>query len=203
MAGVDHDNPNWKERFVAEMKADKKRAAVLGCVAVVALIVGGRLIVKNLPISKAGAALSDVQPSAVVVESDPMASFRDQFAAPSAKGGREVSPAVPTARREITRDIFAPKLDFYPPDQEAPAVTKVSPVAPAIDANVLQAQSVRAQARSLVLQSTIISSRPTAIVNGQVLGVGDWINGFEVVEITARACAVAKKGIRVQLEMSE
>jgi len=203
MAGVDPNIPNWKERLVGQIKADKTRAAVLGCVVIVALIVGGRLIVRNLSVSKAGAAVSSAQPSAVVVEPDPLASFRGQFAAPSAGRSPELNESVPRARRQITRDIFAPKLDFFPPDQEAPVVTKVSPVASAVDPNVLQMQAICAQARSLVLQSTIISSRPTAIVNGQVLRVGDWISGFEVVEVTARACVVAKKGIRVQLEMSE
>jgi hypothetical protein len=32
--------------------------------------------------------------------------------------------------------------------------------------------------------------------------VGDWINMFQVVEITSRYCQLEKSGIRVELEMA-
>jgi hypothetical protein len=53
-----------------------------------------------------------------------------------------------------------------------------------------------------VLQSTFIGSTPTAVVNGRVLRVGESINGFKVVEITARACVVEQGEVKVRLEMS-
>ena len=62
-------------------------------------------------------------------------------------------------------------------------------------------QIIRAQARSLTLQSTMLSENPVAIINGQVLRVGEWINGFEVTEITAHACKVSKTDVTVLLKM--
>lgn len=203
MAGVDTDIPNWKERLVAELKGSKKKIAVLAGLVIVGAIVGGRLIFKSPPVSKAGAAVGGAGPSAVLDEPGHMASLRDPVVPWAARKDNEGGETGIRVRSKITRDIFAPHLDSFPPDQDEPARTKVSVVAPTVDPNVLRVQAIRAQARVLVLQSTIISSRPTVIINGQVLGVGDWINEFEIVEITARMCVVAKKGIRVQLEMSE
>ncbi len=60
---------------------------------------------------------------------------------------------------------------------------------------------VLAQAQALTLQSTIVTANPTAMINDSVLRKGDWINGFQVVEITPRTCSLVKDEITVILGM--
>jgi hypothetical protein len=52
-----------------------------------------------------------------------------------------------------------------------------------------------------VLQSTIISDDPRAVINGQFVGAGELIEGFKVVEVTAKACVLVQDGVRVRLEI--
>ena len=65
------------------------------------------------------------------------------------------------------------------------------------------ARAVRAQADGLSLQSTMIGSSPSAVINGHVLRVGDYIEGFRVIGIHPRSCDVKKKGIEVSLGMKK
>ena len=109
-----------------------------------------------------------------------------------------------TRRNEITRDLFAVNVDHFPPDQSVSTVTTVvKPSRQDVEKAEKRAelQLVQAQARALSLQTTVVSSDPTAILNGRVLRIGDWISGFKMVEITPRSCTLEKSGTRVVLEM--
>jgi hypothetical protein len=69
------------------------------------------------------------------------------------------------------------------------------------DEKEMERQAVLKQAKEMVLQSTMTSANPSAVINGRVLRLGEWLNGFQVVEISPRACKVEKRGVRVTLEM--
>jgi len=108
-------------------------------------------------------------------------------------------------RRKITRDLFAPDPEVFPPKQARSSVG----LAPEGEGtsnpeaeNEAQRRIVWAHARALVLQSTIISDNPIGIINGRVLRVGDWINGFQMLAITPRSCTLEKRGVKVILEMN-
>jgi hypothetical protein len=192
--------PNWKQRFIVELRQDKKKTVVLCALTVVALVLGVRLVVKSLG-PKAAAA-------------NPPASKRSEVAPPSAPRRPAPSPAAgqPPAgdvgehvRRpadgRIQRDLFTGDLEAYrlldPKPDKQPASR------PAERPKVDLAQTIRAQAKTLALQSTMVGPDSWAMINGQVLRVGEWIGGFQVVAIDAGSCAVQRQGVRVSLQMNK
>jgi len=189
---------NWKQRLLADLKADKRKAALLAVLAVVAAVVIARMTLRGGAPSPARAALATATPPAVAA---PRASAAPTDQAPP-RAAPARSPASPEAHR-FARDIFLPNPDFFPPAEPAQSpklVGATQPASPESEEESLR-KSVQAQARSLMVQSTMISAQPTAIINGRVLRVGEWITGFEVVSISARGCVVRRSGVSVALEM--
>lgn len=207
MDEVNRNVPDWKQKLSVELRRDKKKTAILTVLLIVAVVVGVRTVSGSLSPSSAEASTSvagvpEGQPSV----SAPVSPVVSRAAAPAdavldetwTKGARKNAQRT----RKFTRDVFAIKLDYFPPAMEEAATQPAS--APACDSSRDdEIKEVRALAKSLSLQSTVISARPTAVINGSVLRVGEWISGFELVEITARTCVVAQKGVKVQLFMPD
>jgi hypothetical protein len=182
----------WR-RFVLELKHERKKAAVLSVLTVVAIICVVRLLSQNKPAA--------AQASTIAVPAKTVAAAHTLTPIASAeKNSPALREYLSQAGRKITRDIFAANLELFPPDPEmAVGEAPVEKPQPAVNVE----QVIRAQAQSLTLQSTMASSTPTAIINGKVLGVGDWISGFQIVEITARSCKVMQNNVVVVLEMKD
>jgi len=200
MARQNRNSTDFLNRLIADLKRDKKKAIVLTVLVVVgALVVGRTFIGKGPP----AAARADASPPATAAPSTPAATpFNPGTAALPSKAGLRRELYVSPAEYLFTRDIFVPNPDFFPPEQPAERPKPVSASGPGTRDKQAELEAIQNQARSLVLQSTIISDqRPTAIINGRVLGVGDWIDGFEVMEITSHACTLAKNSVQVVLEM--
>ena len=193
--------PDWSQRLVMELKREKKKAIVLAVLGLVGVVVVARMVMKESAPSQAvaaGAGSASVEP----LESNESATE------PSAESFRTNEQArvkrekyIRNIDHSFTRDIFLPNSEYFPPEQE-PGVGMIAPVATQ-DSTKAKANVVRAQARALVLQSTVISATPTAIINGSVLCSGGWISGFEVVEIASHSCLVEKDGVKVTLEMKK
>lgn len=194
MSGDNVNVPDWKTRLTAELRRDRKKTAVLAILLIVGGIVGGRAVVKcSVPASAEGAA---EETQASVAQTD------DSAVAPKSSSGMRPGHKMyaPTGVRKITRDLFEPKLDFFPTEQ--PVAEAPKECNEPVQDEVTEAQAIRAQAKSaLTLESTVISTTPTAIINGQVLRKGDWIKGFEVIEVRNRSALVAQKGVQVILDM--
>ena len=188
------------------LKGDKKKAVILAVLAVVAVIVGGRLVFK-----RAGPAGADGATTAGAAQGEP-----DKTSALPAVASKTHQTArdkyVRRMERRVMKDIFAVDLELYPPvelpkPKKVPASTATRPA----KAARTRGEIVRAQAKLLCLQMTIVSDTPTAIINGQVLGLGETVNveseygrgplRFQVVKITSHACVVAKDGVEVKLQM--
>ncbi len=63
----------------------------------------------------------------------------------------------------------------------------------------------REQAKLLIVRSTVVgngNSRPVAVINDQILTVGDRISGFEIVSIRAREVEFKKDGITLAVKMA-
>ena len=200
MTGFGNPQPGWVDRLKSELLRDKKKAVILGVLVLVGAILGVRAICVSAGSSPANAegavATSGAMPG---VASDGSAAA----AAPGAPNPRNLRDV--RARGTITRDLFTPKLDGFPLVQQ-PKPTPVVTVATTqpVDAEEIRAAGIRDAAGGLLLQSTIISSGvPKAIINGQVVGLKDVIQGFEVVEVTAGACVVQQAGVRISLEIRQ
>ncbi len=187
---------NWKLRLSQELRRDKKKTAVLATLLVVGGIMGGRLLVKQLGPSSAEASVEA-----------PVAADAPTEAAPPATTPRRANPRVadiPEIDRTIDRDLFRPNEEFFPPiveEKTEPTRVVAVPAPTPKDDKERRARLIRAQARALQLESTMVGSRPTAIVNGQVLHKGEWISGFEVKDITSRSCVVEKEDVTITLDM--
>ena len=108
----------------------------------------------------------------------------------------------------ITRDLFMVNPELFPPKhpdevKPAPTTTSAPATAPATDVRELEQKLVHSEAQDLELESTMVGQCSIASINGKILRVGEWLSGFEVVEITTRSCTVRKKGVPVVLEIKK
>ncbi len=200
MADSSNNIQDMKQRLILELKQDKKRAAILAIVAIVGVVVIGKFVVKQMTPSEVTAAGSG---NAVVFPSSPreaVTAFEDlDIAEDDAPARRNI------VRREnysFTRDIFLPNPEFFPPQKGSMnGKASITDVPDEVDETEMAIQVIQAQAQALVLQSTVISATPSAIINGRVLRTGEWISGFKIVEITSHSCIVEKDAVKITLEM--
>ena len=201
---------DWRARCKAELSRDKKKTATLTILLVVAGAVGGRLIVaKGLP--QSAQAVAPAGMSALIPPADGLAP------APSPDAAHmRWEQYVAKMDRAITRDLFRPNADFFPP-QEPQAATVVGRETEAgwfaqvgqwvaqsqagNEDDTLRLSALRAQASILSLQSTMLGNSPTALINGKVLRVGDWISDFRLKKITSTSVIVSKDGVDIELQM--
>lgn len=199
MPGPTQNQWTWQERLIAELKHDKKKAVLLGVLAIVA----GVLILQQL----AGA--SPAESRASVTPVGPTASGPDASSTELSASGARARALTDAARRRneylqtmdrrIERDLFIPNSRYFAPRQEVDAKEPVGKTPEMIEQE--RRSAIRMQAKALTLQSTIVGSVPTAVINGLVLRKGDWVGGFEVTGVQPRSCTVRKDDVSVILKM--
>ena len=204
MAGYAPAPTGWKDRLLGELRRDKKKTALMGVLLLVAVPLGVRAVLQSTggapaPVQAEAAAAAPAMPAVSAAPAVPAAApAAPQAGAPGGAALKSLQ-----ARTEVSQDIFAVKLQYFPQEQEPNVAVAAVPATQAVDANLVRAAAVRARAKALLLQSTIISQRPQAIINGQLVGVKDTIQGFEVVEVSARSCILVQDGVRVHLDMKD
>lgn len=178
---------NLTNRLLVELKRDKKRCAILVVLAIVAAVLFARLLLKRsspaaaTAASTAGAA-SEAPTGEALWQPTEGAPRRDDYF-------RRIDTT-------ITRDIFVPPERYYPSLE----ITK-KPQPTATESRSAQKENARRDASIMALESTILSSTPKAIINGQLVQVGDVIRGFRVEQIGSRSVTLERGGVRVMLEM--
>jgi hypothetical protein len=113
--------------------------------------------------------------------------------------------------REITRDPFASDPSAFPrvEPQSQPAIANLAAQeaarrtaeAAAEAQRQARLQEVQARGAKLKLQSIMLGSRPTAAISGQMVHVGDQIDGFVVRQIDSSQCLLACEEIQVTLKL--
>lgn len=202
--------PSLIDCVIAEFAADKKKAAMLGVFTLVALVLGARLVLKSMGPSAAGAAVESSLPGSSASSESPTRGLAEglTMAGPGAPGQENQRLTGWRSQRpkdgSTMRDLFVTDLKPYV-RIESEAVKKEPTTKPeqAMIDMVEVARAVRAQADGLVLQSTMIGLNSSAVINGRVLRVGDYIEGFKIVAVRPRSCDVKKKGIEVSLVMKK
>ncbi|MFW6133274.1 MAG: hypothetical protein ACOC8F_05200 [Planctomycetota bacterium] len=191
-----------KNQFVGELRANKRKAVVLVVLAAVALVLVVRLMVGDgrTP-QRAGADVPTVANTSGGLLSAP--------------GGAQRVRQARQDRRDrylerfdaaIRRDLFTPNADYFPQPEPPPEPETTKPeqqTEPAASptAEEIRRAQIRRAAQRLELQTTFVSSSPTAMIDGKVLGPGDRIKGFEVVRITSQACVVRKDDVETELKL--
>ena len=196
-----NNNMGFAQRLSMELARDKKKTVILATLVLVGAFVGIRVVTKGSGPAQAAAVTMEVDgsvvlpemamaaPLAFLVESDPL---DEEY--------------LKQIDRDITRDLFAFDRSHYTP--LAPEVLEVAvgdgdAEGVELPAEIDWQSIVTEQSQSLMLQSTIDSEIPIAVVNGRVLGNGDQIHGFTVVKINSTTCMIEKQGIQITLEMAD
>ena len=196
MAEANSNIATWKQRLLAEVGRDKKKTVILGVLLAVGLILGARLVVKQVSSSGSGPTATAVAVTAPVAGGP---------SSPVAAGNPAPDGAPKAQDADITRDIFRPNPEYFPLQTQRETPVALLSNDEGGEAARARAKEMRIQeeARTLQLEGTIEGAVPIAIINGQVVSAGARIAGFLVVEVSLRACTVEKEGVKLQLTMRE
>lgn len=180
-------------RMWRQVTADKKKFGILVTMLAVGLLLWGRLIL-----------LEDVPKIATADPNAPAQSGQ----APDTPGDEAVEsapvlpplPSVEVALSEdLTLDLFTFRHNRYKPLPAEESAGNGEQLA-GLTAEELKRELVEL-ARSLRLQSVIQGNSPAIVINGEVLRVGDSIEGFELVSFNERSAKLNRDGLTFLLKM--
>lgn len=185
-------------RIKRQLIADRKKVGAMLCLLSVALLLWGRLLLKDVPrtaVAQPGAAVA-------AMDSAPPASSSAKSSADKNARIEIVLPQFPMSHR----DLFAFDPDYFPTVETPVGNTSVvdKSASKSTDDSFRQQQlelAVQAQAKSLTLQSTLLGDVSRAMINGNLLEAGQSIQGFVLKEVRSRAVVLEKDGVEVILEM--
>jgi len=204
------------ERFKRDIMKHPARASLLGVLTVVmvALMVraGFELQPKALKAGVVGGAPEGAtQPLSLMDETEARARVEES---------KKLWPILREARGVEAAYAFTFDARYFPPDPskrgvvpttpervDPPNVVTASP--PVVDADAVKrarAAAIREQSRGLVVKSTTVGnagSQSMAIVNQQLLTVGQEISGFEITAIRAREVEFVRDGVTIAVKMAD
>jgi hypothetical protein len=201
-----------------QLQANKAKSALLGALLCVAAFLGLRGFLTPHPQTSAAAPMIHAS-NTPLTDADPEASqlspkeLKDKLAQSKAlwqvlREKRGVAPgqafAFDPAYYNLDPSAVPPKVEPVVVAQvtQAPA-EKLVPQAPPVPDEHAKALAIKEQSKGLVLQSTVLGSRPGAIINAGVFHLDDHVGGFRVVAIRAREVIVEKDGITLAIEMAK
>lgn len=188
--------PNWRLRLTAELCRDKKKTSMLVCLVVIAGVLAGKMLVRQ--IASVDASQGPTGSQLVVSEANSADTLK--ASAEASQAGRSV-PAPHAAA--FTKDIFRIQWDqFASRDKPAgSAGTAKTAMVRVMSVDQAKRRVIESQARRLVLQSVIGGTTPTVIINERVVRLGRTINGFKVISVAAHSCVVQKDGIILTVQL--
>jgi hypothetical protein len=201
--------PNWITQLTSAARRDPKKAVAL--IALVAVL--GLMWIKTFGPGKPKRASAATVAGAT-------STGKNVPAPQPAPRGTSTHPALTkwadAPVSPITRNLFAIKLEFFPlegprigsgaekrGDEGFWAKLEKSLILQADqrDKRENQIANYRKDAAQLKLQSTIMGPNPKAMVNGELVGEGDVVANFRVVQIEARRMIIEREGIRLEIQM--
>jgi len=173
-------------KLAATLRKDPKKLFLM-VVVFAALLLWGQLLLKKIP------------RSAIAV---PDASVSDSSGIPEPGLGlfgvrSTVFVEAPTG---IARDLFALDEAYYE-KVETPEPKLVPKPTPEIPDEPKPEDDVAIALQNLELHGTIGGDAPRAVINGQIVGMGEEIEGFELRKVMNRHVILRKNGVHVRLEM--
>jgi len=182
-----------------DLLADKRKLGLGVTLVAVALLLWGRLLLKDVPRT----AVADPKPDRQANASTPPEAAPTPAPGPVGQQPPEVVLEPP---RPGARDLFAWQPRFYPgafaePENDESSQKSGSDSADQDQQRRQLRRAVLAEAASLNLQSTMLGDRSRAVIGGVLLETGQSIRGFELVEVRPRQVTLVKHGVKVTLEM--
>ena len=206
----------YTDKLVSQAKADPKKASILGVLTVIMIFSWYRMA------SGGGGDSSSIGPARASAASvTPVraggAVLPNNLHTPTSGTSATVAALLEWQRRPIaplSRNLFVINYDFFPQDGSAPAAPVHvqqgdgfwDHIAKSMTARADQkrerevlVENLRGQALQLKLQSTVLGASPKALVNGQLVRVGDVVASFRVTKIEARRIVVEREGIKLEV----
>jgi len=183
-------------RLKRQLFADKRKLGLMVSLLAVALLLWGRLLIKDVPRS----AVAEPDKEVAADTSSPA----DQSPESTDKAERRVVRIRKFA--PAGRELFAFDPDRYPRAERPKPKVDPSPKSGSDrtdeqDKREVARMAVYSAARGLTLQSTLLGSPNRAMINGVLLEPGEKILGFELKTVRNRQVTLARDGIEVTLEM--
>jgi hypothetical protein len=199
-------NPNkWIDRLPPVIRNDPKKAGIISILALVMLVMWGRLLVggPNAAVASLTRVLQGGNPTA------PAAGPQRQTA------GNALLDWLNAKKRPSARNLFAVNLDYFPREAGKKSGTDNGAdskagfwdeMAKSMSAQADQkrerqvlVENLQTQAAALKLQSTVMSTPPQALINGQLVQQGDMIDSFRVAKIEPRRIIVEQDGVKLEI----
>ncbi len=178
-------------KLLRRMMAEKGKFSTMLCLVMVALLMWGRLLLKQVP--RTAVATPEQVALDVLPQRDPLS--ERQTAEP-------LQPIELDLPALIGRDLFAVDASRYPSrGNPAPLPEVVEKSRPDATDEVPKAREIVEQAAALRLHSTLHDGRERAVISGRLLAVGQEIDGFTLVRVMNRRVLLRKMGFEVWLEM--
>lgn len=194
---IANNNLSWQDRLGYEFRRNKSKSLMLAILLVVAVVMVVKLVFKRSPQAAQGQSLALAVPAVPAGPAPTPAQKRVEQPAGAnttgAGGSRSGSPeprTIKAAKVEFLRDVFRPDPAVFTTREEVEAASPDE-----------ARTQVRLEANTLRLTSTMVGEISCVTINGQLLRINDWVEGFQVLSIAKGSCVVAKKGVRVQLDM--
>ena len=186
------------KRAWRQATADKKKFGILVTMMAVGLLLWGRLILLE-DVPKIATADDPNAPPADVGSPAPLADGSEAFE------DAPVLPPLPEVRvalsEDLTLNLFAFRHNRYRPLPIEDSSEAGVQSGDGSDDEQLTRRELVELARGLRLQSVIQGASPAIVINGEVLRVGDSIDGFELVSFNNRSAKVTREGLTFLLTM--
>lgn len=194
-----------KAKIIAVIQQDPRKAGVLGALLLLLVLLLLRYLLSGSTVPSVAAAMGVMQSG--------------QKSAPSAgaiSGPRASSPVISWLARPapaLDRNLFAVKLELFPPDvtkspSESAGEGFWAEIAKSLNDQADQQEKkhemlldLHAQASALRVTSVMMGPSPRAMINDKLVGEGDVVAEFRVLKIEARRIFVERAGIRLEIQM--
>jgi len=190
---------------------DGKKAAVLGALVLVALVLWARATILSSGPRQAQAGADAAESSGSSAPSGDRALWTDD-------GSDEVAATKLPAVEPLHRDFFTPSESYFPKSSQTDSSDEETPkFAGGTDETSDEsrspreqhARSVQERAERLRLRSTVVGAQPYAVIQstsfeegrGKVFSVGDVVDGLNLIEIASDHVVLEHSGVRVTLRL--
>lgn len=187
-----------KDRMIAALKRDpRKTTLMVGLLAVMVM-----MLVHLGSNGPASATASFIRRQVSAMSDQPVEAPRAMVSSP-------VLTWLSQPRREVERNLFAVRTEFYAKataetsgadSSEDPAKSGDQATDQNREKQILM-ENLQTQAGKLKLQTTMMGRNPSALVNGELVKQGDTIGGFKVVKIEPRRITIEQENVVLEIEM--
>ena len=181
----------WLKQQKEMLLQDKKKLGLIVGLLCVMLLLWGRLILKQVPRT----AVAKPAPSSATVSSTPSTDALRRKVIATDKPIVEVH--LPPVSK---RDLFALDMSDYPVEEPAVEKPKSDTVRDEVKVDAVDVQ-LKAMVGRIRLQSTVLGTRPCAVINGRIVQAGQIFEGMILKEVASRQVIMEFNGRLVRLRM--